>query len=122
MTMIDRAINERRADAHRVYITGYSQGSNGTWTMLSRYEGRFAAAIPISGGNAAADFVGARLIDTPILRCIARRRFDIGDGHTEQHQQHPRRRTRAAADVFTWQQRVDVPSFQSKYRNPSSLS
>ena len=67
MGMIDRAVNELNADAHRVYITGYSQGSNGTWTMLSRYDGRFAAAIPISGGNAAADFVGARLIDTPIL-------------------------------------------------------
>jgi predicted peptidase len=46
---------------------GYSLGSYGTWTMLSRYDGRFAAAVPISGGVPASDFVPARLIDTPIF-------------------------------------------------------
>jgi hypothetical protein len=35
--------------------------------MLSRYDGRFAAAVPISGGVPASDFVAARLIDTPIF-------------------------------------------------------
>jgi dienelactone hydrolase len=67
MTMIDRAINSLNADTHRIYIMGYSLGSYGTWTMLSRYDGRFAAAVPISGGSPAADFVPARLIDTPIF-------------------------------------------------------
>jgi hypothetical protein len=40
--------------------------------MLSRYDGRFAAAIPISGGIAASDFVPSRLIDTPIITLHAR--------------------------------------------------
>jgi predicted peptidase len=72
MTMIDRAISTLNADTHRIYITGYSQGSYGTWTMLSRYDGRFAAAIPISGGVPASDFVAARLVDTPIFALHAR--------------------------------------------------
>src|SRR5690242_11707538 len=67
MTMIDRAITTLNADTNRIYIMGYSLGSYGTWTMLSRYDGRFAAAVPISGGVPASDFVPARLIDTPIF-------------------------------------------------------
>jgi predicted esterase len=67
MTMVDRAISTLNADTNRVYLTGYSLGSFGTWTMLSRYDGRFAAAIPLSGGSVASDFVPARLVDTPIL-------------------------------------------------------
>jgi predicted peptidase len=72
MTMIDRAINTLNADTHRIYIMGYSLGSYGTWTMLSRYDGRFAAAVPVSGGTPASDFVAARLIDTPIFAFHAR--------------------------------------------------
>jgi predicted peptidase len=72
MTMIDRAINTLNADTHRIYIMGYSLGSYGTWTMLSRYDGRFAAAVPVSGGTPASDFVPARLIDTPIFAFHAR--------------------------------------------------
>jgi predicted peptidase len=72
MTMIDLAINTLNADTHRIYIMGYSQGSHGTWTMLSRYDGRFAAAVPISGGTVQSDFVAARLIDTPIFTFHAR--------------------------------------------------
>jgi len=72
MTMVDRAIHTLNADTNRVYLSGYSQGSYGTWTMLSRYDGRFAAGIPISGGTVASDFVPSRLIDTPILTLHAR--------------------------------------------------
>jgi predicted peptidase len=72
MTMIDRAITTLNADTNRIYIMGYSLGSYGSWTMLSRYDGRFAAAVPISGGVPASDFVAARLIDTPIFAFHAR--------------------------------------------------
>jgi predicted peptidase len=72
MTMIDRAINTLNADTNRIYIMGYSLGSYGTWTMLSRYDGRFAAAVPVSGGSPASDFVASRLIDTPIFAFHAR--------------------------------------------------
>jgi len=72
MTMLDRAINTFNADPNRVYIIGFSQGSQGTWNMLSRYDGRFAAGIPISSGVVQPDFVPARLIDTPIIALHAR--------------------------------------------------
>lgn len=72
MTMVDRAISTLNADTNRVYLTGYSLGSYGTWTMLSRYDGRFAAAIPLSGGIAASDFVASRLVDTPIFAIHSR--------------------------------------------------
>lgn len=72
MTMVNRAIATMNADTNRVYLTGYSLGSYGTWTMLSRYDGRFAAAIPLSGGVVASDFVASRLIDTPILTIHSR--------------------------------------------------
>jgi len=72
MTMINRAITTLNADTHRIYISGYSQGSHGTWTMLSRFDGRFAAAVPISGGTVQPDFVPSRLIDTPIFAFQAR--------------------------------------------------
>jgi len=72
MTMVNRAIANLNADTNRVYLTGYSLGSYGTWTMLSRYDGRFAAAIPLSGGVVASDFVPSRLIDTPILTLHSR--------------------------------------------------
>ncbi len=72
MTMVGRAISTLNADTNRVYLTGYSLGSYGTWTMLSRYDGRFAAAIPLSGGVVASDFVASRLIDTPIFTLHAR--------------------------------------------------
>ncbi len=72
MTMVNRAISTLNADTNRVYLTGYSLGSYGTWTMLSRYDGRFAAAIPLSGGTVQSDFVPARLVDTPILTLHAR--------------------------------------------------
>jgi predicted peptidase len=67
MAMIDRAIERLNADTHRVYIVGYSLGSFGTWTMLSRYDSRFAAGVPISGGSPAVDFVPSRLTDAPIF-------------------------------------------------------
>ena len=72
MTMVDRAISTMNADRNRVYLTGYSLGSYGTWSMLSRYDGRFAAAIPLSGGLVASDFVASRLVDTPIFALHAR--------------------------------------------------
>lgn len=39
------------ADEDRVYITGYSMGSFGTWSILGQEPKLFAAAIPIAGGG-----------------------------------------------------------------------
>ncbi|WP_428307669.1 dienelactone hydrolase family protein [Lacipirellula sp.] len=72
MTMIDRAVNELRADPHRLYVTGYSMGGGGTWNMLSRYPGRFAAGLVVSPALQGTDFKAANLTDTPIIAVHAR--------------------------------------------------
>ena len=38
-------------DQQRIYITGYSMGGFGTWSMIARYPETFAAAVPICGGG-----------------------------------------------------------------------
>ncbi|QGQ24674.1 prolyl oligopeptidase family serine peptidase [Gimesia benthica] len=38
-------------DPKRIYITGYSMGGYGTWSMIARYPELFAAASPICGGG-----------------------------------------------------------------------
>jgi predicted esterase len=72
MTMIDRAVSEDDVDARRLYVTGLSNGGGGTWNMLIRYPGRFAAAIPISGISPAVRIIPANLINTPIWAFHAR--------------------------------------------------
>ena len=36
-------------DKDRIYITGLSSGAAGTWDAISKFPGKFAAAVPISG-------------------------------------------------------------------------
>lgn len=72
MAMINRALSEWNVDDERLYMLGYSNGGGGTWNMLSRYDGRFAAAIAMSGVAPASDFVASRLVDTPIVAIHAR--------------------------------------------------
>lgn len=38
-------------DSTRLYITGLSMGGYGTWYLLTKYPGKFAAAAPICGGG-----------------------------------------------------------------------
>ncbi len=38
-------------DQQRIYITGYSMGGFGSWSMIARYPELFAAAVPICGGG-----------------------------------------------------------------------
>jgi hypothetical protein len=72
MTMIDRAVDERNADDNRLYATGYSNGGGGTWNLLSRNSGRFAAAMAISGVAPAGGFNPANLLGTAIIALHAR--------------------------------------------------
>jgi len=44
-------INKYSIDTERIYITGLSMGGYGTWDMIARFPGMFAAAIPICGGG-----------------------------------------------------------------------
>jgi len=72
MSMIDRAIIERNVDNNRLYATGYSNGGGGTWSLLSRNHGRFAAAIAMSGIAPAPGFNASNLLGTAILALHAR--------------------------------------------------
>lgn len=72
MTMITRAVNELGADSDRLYVTGYSMGGGGTWNMLSRHPGRFAAGLVVSPALQGAGFNAANLIDTAIIAVHAR--------------------------------------------------
>lgn len=51
-------------DPQRLYVTGLSMGGYGTWDLITRFPGRFAAAAPICGGGD--DTVAARAVRTPI--------------------------------------------------------
>lgn len=62
--LLDSIAQLPSADTLRLYVTGMSMGGFGTWDILSRYPGRFAAAMPICGG--ADESQACRLIDTPI--------------------------------------------------------
>jgi predicted peptidase len=66
MAGLDKTLREFRGDPNRVVITGYSAGGNGTWSIASRYPGRFAAIVPICSFVAA--FKGRTTrIDYPAL-------------------------------------------------------
>ena len=66
MAMVDPAVAEQSVDRNRIYVTGLSSGGGGTYNLLSRFPGRFAAALSISGDIPAPDFVAANLVGTPI--------------------------------------------------------
>jgi predicted peptidase len=62
--LINELVEKYPVDEKRIYVTGMSMGGFGTWDIICRYPGKFAAAIPICGG---ADTNKAKLlINTPI--------------------------------------------------------
>ena len=50
MDILDSLTRDFTVDTNRFYVTGFSMGGNGTWETIMRFPGRFAAAIPMSGG------------------------------------------------------------------------
>lgn len=48
--LIDGFIADGKVDTRRIYVTGLSMGGMGTFDMVARYPGFFAAAAPICGG------------------------------------------------------------------------
>jgi lysophospholipase L1-like esterase/dienelactone hydrolase len=48
---IDSLMKEFSIDPDRVYVTGLSMGGFGTWDLITREPGRWAAAAPICGGG-----------------------------------------------------------------------
>ena len=50
LAMVDKTRKEYKVDEKRLYITGLSMGGFGTWDLMCRHPGLFAAGIPICGG------------------------------------------------------------------------
>lgn len=46
--VIDELISNHQGDPQRIYVTGFSMGGGGTWSIISKYPGFFAAAIPMA--------------------------------------------------------------------------
>jgi len=51
MKLIEDIIQQHSIDTNRIYVTGLSMGGFGTWDLISRYPGKFAAAVPVCGGG-----------------------------------------------------------------------
>ncbi|MFC2085108.1 prolyl oligopeptidase family serine peptidase [Bacteroidota bacterium] len=49
--LVDHIINEYPVDINRLYITGLSMGGFGTWDLITRFPGKFVAAIAMSGAG-----------------------------------------------------------------------
>lgn len=49
--ILDMIVKELPIDEKRIYIHGNSMGAHATWELLSRFPGRFAAAIPGCGAG-----------------------------------------------------------------------
>lgn len=54
IVLLDQVQAEYRIDPTRVYVTGLSMGGFATWSLVTMYPERFAAAVPICGGGVAA--------------------------------------------------------------------
>lgn len=46
---LDDTVSEFNADKNRLYLTGFSLGGYGAWSMAAMYTGKFAAIVPMSG-------------------------------------------------------------------------
>ncbi|MDH3413635.1 MAG: hypothetical protein OEM98_14275 [Gammaproteobacteria bacterium] len=61
---IQQLEREFSIDPNRIYLTGSSMGAMGTFYLLGRYPGLFAAAVPIAGGGDPA--IARQIIHIPL--------------------------------------------------------
>ncbi len=50
LAALDASTKEFHGDPARTYLTGFSMGGYGTWSLASRYPKRFAALVVVCGG------------------------------------------------------------------------
>ena len=55
LSLMDSIIATYNIDDKKTIVTGYSMGGFGTWHMASKYQNRFAGALPIAGMPVAMD-------------------------------------------------------------------
>jgi predicted peptidase len=64
VSIVESLEREFNIDPHRIYVAGQSDGGYGTWDLITKQPGLFAAAIPICGGGDPEH--AARLVKIPI--------------------------------------------------------
>lgn len=62
--LIDQLGEKLPIDKKRIYVTGLSMGGYGTWDLLARQPGRFAAGVPVCGG--ADEKQATKIAKTPV--------------------------------------------------------
>ncbi len=67
--LLDDLLANYPVDADRVYLTGFSMGSFGTWTWALRRPDRFAALLPV-GGNGLTRDPGLTRVDFAPLKSL----------------------------------------------------
>jgi len=50
LAALDASMREFHGDPLRVYLTGFSMGGYGTWSLAAQYPNRFAAIVVVCGG------------------------------------------------------------------------
>jgi predicted peptidase len=50
LAALDASTKEFHGDPRRVYLTGFSMGGYGTWSIAAKYPNRFAAIVVVCGG------------------------------------------------------------------------
>jgi predicted peptidase len=58
-------------ESERLYLTGYSAGGGGAWDMLARYDGQFAAGVPVAATFGVSAYRPG-LVDQPLWAFHAR--------------------------------------------------
>src|SRR5207302_8806353 len=51
IALLPKLTAELPVDSTRISVMGMSMGGFGTWDLVTRFPGRFAAAVPICGGG-----------------------------------------------------------------------
>ena len=88
--LLDKVIDEYSVDQSAVYVSGVSMGGFGTWDLISRNRGKYAAAIPVCGGTDESYLDGLKgfpirtfhAADDSIVNCVGTRKAaEILTGH-----------------------------------------
>ena len=77
---LEKVCRECPVDPSRIYLTGLSMGGYGSWDLLSRKPGFFAAALPVCGSGDPAQ--AGRMTRTPIWAVHGMRDSAVPDDHS----------------------------------------
>lgn len=111
---IEALAKEHPIDLNRLYITGLSMGGYGTWDLLGRVPGKFAAAVPICGGGDPR--LAASYKDTPIW-VFHGEKDQVVPPSTSREMIAALRKAGGAPKV-TWYPEAGHDSWTETYRNP----